>query len=169
MNNLTCIHENKIIEIERLNKQHAIMLYHLIDSSREQLKNLTWSQNATLESTQQFIDAKNKSEDQVHGVFYDNNLVGVLELRKKDDNMFELGYWLGTQYRGHHIMPCAVKTLVENKILSHSIVAHIRENNIASYKVLEHAGLVYDHTEVWEGENWIHLKRQQLKQVLKLK
>lgn len=168
MNNLTCMHENKMIEIKALNLKHTNMLYDLIDSSREQLKNLTWSQTATLDSTKQFIVNKNKSEDQVHGVFYDNILVGVLELRKKENNIFELGYWLGTQYRGQHIMPCAVKTLVESKVEDTTIVAHIKETNLASYKVLNHAGLVYSHKEVWEGENWIHLKRTQPKNKLKL-
>lgn len=163
-----CIHDNKTIHIKKLNIQHATVLYDLIDNSREQLKNLVWSQTATLQSTKQFIENKNKSQDQVHGVFYENVLVGVLELRQKENNVFELGYWLGTEYRGQHIMPCAVKTLVESKINSATIIAHIRENNIASYKVLSHAGLIYSHTEVWEGENWIHLKRQQPQYKMKM-
>lgn len=159
MNQLTCMHEDKLVNIKQFQAKDAEILYSLINNSRADLKNLVWSQTATLQSTKQFITIKNNSEDKVHGIFYDNKLVGVLELRKKENNIFELGYWLGSQYRGQHLMQCAVKLLVEEQVKKYNIVAHIRENNIASYKVLEHAGLVYSHKEIWEGENWIHLKR----------
>lgn len=135
----------------------AAQLYQLIDQSRMQLTNLVWSQSATLESTITFLENKLASSDKVHGIFQNKKLVGVLELRKKED-MFELGYWVGTKYRGRGIMKTAVKQLVDHQVKYHAIIAHIRQSNEASLKVLTNAGLKYDHTEMWQGEPWIHLK-----------
>lgn len=70
----------------------------------------------------------------------------------------ELGYWVGSQYRGQGLMKIAVKQLVDSEVKNNSIVAHIRETNKASDSILHYAGLKYDHTEVWQGENWLHLK-----------
>jgi RimJ/RimL family protein N-acetyltransferase len=147
-----------LIAIKLLNIDDAIQLYALIDESRSGLTNLTWSKNSTLETTLDFLKYKIEIKDKVYGVFYENKLAAVLELRKKDD-MLELGYWVGTQYRGKGIMKVAVKNLVDNEVKSNTITAHIREGNKASYQILQYAGLTYDHTEVWQGENWLHLKR----------
>ena len=149
---------NDLISIEPLTIEHGETLYHLIDESRLQLKNLIWSQNATLNSTKKFIADKNQSQDKIFGVFYKEILIGVLELRKKE-NFSELGYWLGTKYRGHGLMKIAVKNLVDEEIMNGSIIAHIRETNKASYKILHYAGLHYDHSELWQNEEWLHLKR----------
>lgn len=81
-----------------------------------------------------------------------------MELRKKE-NMFELGYWVGTKYRGQGLMKIAVKSLVDTVVKSNTIIAHIRENNKASYKIIEYAGLKYDHTEWWQEEQWLHFKK----------
>lgn len=149
---------NDLISIEPLTIEHSETLYHLIDESRSELKNLIWSQNATLNSTKKFIADKNQSQDNIFGVFYEDILIGVLELRKKE-KFSELGYWLGTKYRGYGLMKTAVKNLVDEKIINGSIIAHIRANNKASYNILKYAGLHYDHSELWENEQWLHLKR----------
>lgn len=144
--------------VRPLRGDDAMVVYNLIDESRKELKNLVWSQSATLESTTSFIDAKLNSLDKIFGVFYEENLVGVLELRKKED-MLELGYWVGTKYRGKGFMKIAVKKLVDNEIKTHTVTAHIRETNQASHKILQYAGLEFDHVEIWQGEQWVHLKR----------
>lgn len=105
-----------------------------------------------------FIKDKIEIEDKIFGIFHYGNLAGVLELRKKE-TFSELGYWLGTKYRGKGLMKEAVKILVDKEIKNTDIIAHIREINNSSHKVLKYAGLEYDHTEVWNNENWIHLKR----------
>lgn len=160
MKNLIVIEKNQTIEIKRLDSKDGQIVYSLIEESREDLKNLVWSQSATLESTEKFLMDKNNSQDQVYGVFLDNTLVGVLELRKKEE-FSELGYWLGSHYRGNGIMKLAVKALVDEKIKETPIIAHIREKNHPSHKILEFAGLDYDHCEIWENEEWLHLKRSQ--------
>lgn len=153
--------QNEIsVSIKLLTLKDTAKLYQLIDESREQLTNLVWSQSATLESTISFLENKLASNDKVHGVFHNTNLVGVLELRKKEQDIFELGYWVGTQYRGKGFMKNAVKELVAQEVKSTAIIAHIRECNHASFKVLTNAGLNYDHTEMWQGEPWLHLKRE---------
>lgn len=151
--------ETNTVSIRLLTLEDASNLYSLIDNSRAQLTNLVWSQNASLESTINFIENKLSSNDKVHGVFCENSLVGVLELRKKEDS-FELGYWVGSQYRGKGVMKAAVKQLVDQQVTTANVVAHIRESNKASLKVLTNAGLTYDHTEIWQNEPWIHLKRK---------
>lgn len=139
------------IKIRMLTENDGDILYRLIESSRHQLKNLVWSKDATLESTIQFLKQKLSSLDLVHGVFLNNNLVGVLELRNKFDKL-ELGYWVGAAYRGQGLMKIAVKQLVDKEVQYNTIIAHIREANQASLHILQYAGLSYDHTEVWENE-----------------
>lgn len=78
MNNLT-----NIVTIKPLTIHDTEVVYHLIDQSRADLKNLIWSQSATLESTKKFIEYKNNTKDKVFGVFQDNSLVGILELREE--------------------------------------------------------------------------------------
>ena len=147
------------LTIKLLSLSDSAQLYQLIEESRLELSNLVWSQSATLDSTINFLKNKLASSDKVHGVFHHENLVGVLELRNKENN-FELGYWVGTQYRGKGIMKAAVKQLVDKEIKKSTIVAHIRQCNQASLKVLMNAGLTYDHTEIWQDEPWTHLKRE---------
>lgn len=157
-NDLPLTSQNNFITIQLLTVEYAKAVYKLIDESRPQLKNLIWSQNATLESTIIFIQNKQQSQDNIFGVFHNDNLIGVLELRKKE-SFSELGYWLGTQYRGQGLMKFAVKNLVDKQIKLNTIIAHIRETNKASYQILKYAGLTYDHSELWQGEEWLHLKR----------
>jgi len=159
MTNSTFDTLKKLVSICLLKVEDAHSVYRLIDESRSQLKNLVWSQTATLESTTNFIDYKIKSPDNIYGIYSDDNLVGVLELRKKQD-MLELGYWVGSKYRGQGFMKIAVKQLVDIESKNYTITAHIREKNQASYKILQYAGLIFDHVELWEGEQWVHLKRE---------
>ena len=147
------------VRIQLLNEEDSSKVYSLIEESRSELRNLIWSKEATLESTLKFIKDKIEIEDKIFGIFHYGNLAGVLELRKKE-TFLELGYWLGTKYRGKGLLKEAVKKLVDDNIQSNAIIAHIRVKNKASFKVLEYAGLKYDHTEIWENEEWIHLKRE---------
>lgn len=146
------------VRIQLLNEEDSSKVYSLIEESRSELRNLIWSKEATLESTLKFIKDKIEIDDKIFGIFHYGNLAGVLELRKKE-TFSELGYWLGTKYRGKGLMKEAVKMLVDKEIKKTDIIAHIREINNSSHKVLKYAGLEYDHTEVWNNENWIHLKR----------
>ena len=150
--------QNNLITIQLLTVEYAKAVYKLIDESRPQLKNLIWSQNATLESTIVFIQNKQQSQDNIFGVFNNDNLIGVLELRKKE-NFTELGYWLGTKYSGQGLMKFAVKNLVDKQCKLNTIIAHIRANNKASYQILKYAGLTYEHSELWQGEEWLHFKK----------
>jgi RimJ/RimL family protein N-acetyltransferase len=159
MNDLNLNRSDSLVSISLLKLADASIVYALIDESRNELKNLVWSQTATLESTTNFIEYKIRSLDSIYGVFYDDNLIGVLELRKKED-MFELGYWVGSKYRGKGFMKIAVKQLVDSETKFHTITAHIRETNEASHKILQNAGLTFDHVETWQGEQWVHLKRE---------
>lgn len=158
MDNLTFNKDKDMINIRLLNISDGQSLYNLIEYSRPELKNLCWSKNATLDSTIEFIKMKEQSLDNAYGIFKNNTLIGVLELRKKE-TMSELGYWLGTQFRGKGLMKLAVKCLVDNEIKKGIIIAHIRKTNKASFKVLKYAGLKYSHTEIWNNEDWLHLKR----------
>jgi RimJ/RimL family protein N-acetyltransferase len=147
-----------MITLKALTTEDTSILYTLIDDSRAGLTNLVWSKDSTWESTKEFINYKNKSQDEIYGVLQDEVLVGVLELRMVN-KMWELGYWLGTQYRGQGIMKVAVKMLIDNVVKTRSVTAHIRAGNQASYKTLIYAGLTDHHTEFWQGEEWLHLKR----------
>ena len=150
------LYENSI-ELKKLSLNDAYILYSLIDDSRQYLQNLVWSKSATLESTQKFLKEKINSEDEVFGIFFNNILTGILEVRKKE-NLLELGYWLGNKYRCLGIMKFSVKKLVDQKIKDNGIIAHIRKNNFSSHKILLFAGFEYDYSEIIENEEWIYLK-----------
>lgn len=116
------------VRIKLLNEEDSSKVYLLIEESRSELINLIWSKEATLESTLKFIKDKIEIEDKIFGIFHYGNLAGVLELRKKE-TFSELGYWLGTKYRGKGLMKEAVKMLVDKEIKNTDIIAHIREIN----------------------------------------
>jgi RimJ/RimL family protein N-acetyltransferase len=147
-----------MLELKVLSDLDAPVVYNLINNSRGHLGNLVWAPTATLESTTEFLRTKSLSEDTVRGVFEDGVLVGVVELRAKDDAM-ELGYWLGYSYRGRGIMREAVKMLVD-ALPETTIIGHIRAKNIASNHTLTFAGLTQSHCEMWQGEQWLHFKRE---------
>lgn len=144
-----------MISLTKLSSFHSNDLYALIDRSRESLRNLVWAAEATLNSTYDFLATKASSDDVVYGIYRDRELVGVLELRDKDAN-FELGYWLGSSYRGNGIMVQAVKPLVQKVSPYKPVVAHIRAGNRASMSVLTRSGLIEHHREMWRDEEWIH-------------
>jgi RimJ/RimL family protein N-acetyltransferase len=95
------------------------------------------------------------SNDTVYGIFEGGEFVGMIELRDKNPS-WELGYWLGTKYRGRGIMKEAVKLLVKS-VKDRPVTAHIRFSNIASYKTLIYAGLHDDYTETINSELWKYL------------
>lgn len=165
-NNSLITSQNNLITVQLLTVEDSEKVYQLIAESRSELKNLIWSQNATLESTIVFIKNKKQSQDQIFGVFNNDTLIGVLELRKKEE-FTELGYWLGTKYSGQGLMKLAVKNLVDKQFNLNTVIAHIRANNKASYQILKYAGLAYDHSELWQGEEWLHFKKNNFLNVLK--
>jgi RimJ/RimL family protein N-acetyltransferase len=146
--------------VRRLTFADAPDLYRLIDESREGLRNLLWVASATQTSTEAFIAQKAITDDIVYCLSSQGAIAGILELRNKGATQ-ELGYWLGTAYRGKGIMRFAVHQLVAIASLWTPVTAHIRTTNDASRSVLTSAGLVETHQEIWEQESWSHFSTQQ--------
>lgn len=148
-----------MLKLKLLTTEDAPIVYSLIDQSRAHLGNLVWAHTATLDSTAAFLAEKSTSSDTVRGIFEEGALVGVIELRAKEQEM-ELGYWLGSEYRGRGIMRSAVKMLVDEVVETTTVIGHIRATNVASNHTLTFAGLTPSHCEMWQGEEWLHFKRE---------
>lgn len=156
------------MELVRMKPHHSEELYGLVDISRQDLTNLIWSASATLESTHKFLQEKSghESKDAVFGIFlYDGEddyyhldppstrLAGCVELRDMGDHV-QLGYWLGTPYRGQGIMQEAVKKLLENqRFMDRPITVRIRSGNVKSLAIVKGAGFV----ETSNDEEWTSL------------
>lgn len=76
-------------------------------------------------------------------IFMDGKLIGGVGLNRRDDNLFELGYWLATEFWGSGIATEAATGLLEHAeqaLPGAKFVAHCMKDNVASLKVLEKLG-----------------------------
>lgn len=131
------------LEKPRGSAREAQSLYDCIDRNRDHLKNLVWSQSATLLSTtnylrhmmhttgEQFLLIKDRERAQV---------IGVITLRVGPKG-YELGYWLDHAYRGRGIITDMVARVIRYNPYR-SISARIRAVNKSSRRVLEKNGFI---------------------------
>lgn len=90
--------------------------------------------------------------DWVNAIEVEGKAVGVASVLFKGDiyrNSAEVGYWIGETYWGQGIVSEAVKALVDYTLENSEITrlyAEVFDNNPASAKVVEKAGLKYECT-----------------------
>ncbi len=92
------------------------------------------------------------NKDWVNAIEVNGKAVGVVSILFKNDiyhNSAEVGYWIGEEYWGKGIVSEAVKALVTYTLENTSInrlYAEVFDNNKASARVVEKAGLTYECT-----------------------
>ena len=80
------------------------------------------------------------------GIFRGVSLIGGVGFSPKDNDVFELGYWLGVEYWGQGYATEACKALLQyasTKTLHSKFRANVARENIASARVLEKIGFRY--------------------------
>lgn len=136
-------------------------LYSLIDASRSDLLNLEWAATETLQGTIDWIDIVMVgaiSCERDAGVIRVNGAIaGMIEVRRLENCSVQLGYWLGTEFRGKGIMQTAAKFTVDYHATGHAVVAKIRNKNVHSEKILRHCGL----TPYARDTSWTYFMRKQ--------
>jgi RimJ/RimL family protein N-acetyltransferase len=131
----------------------AAELYKRIEASRPDLSNLVWAADATLRSTQKFIEQKNDGPDEVNVIISDGAIIGCIELRLMD-GFRQLGYWLGTTYRGKGYMTQAVKQFMLFERRETRVMIH--PQNAKSLAIVRAAGFIETH----EDADWKYLTRK---------
>ncbi|WP_424358251.1 GNAT family N-acetyltransferase [Methanocella sp. MCL-LM] len=107
-------------ELRLLEASDVHEIFELIDSSREHLRPwLPWVDvTVTPEDTATFIrrslEQHEKDEAIILGLLYRGKIAGVVSLVTIDweNEKAEIGYWIGTRYRGRGLMTRACSTLV---------------------------------------------------------
>lgn len=109
------------IYLRILEERDAEALFHIVDQSRESLREwLSWlDRTRSVQDSREFIKstlqrfATNAGFDT--GIFYHHKLVGVIGYHAIDWNSKKvtIGYWLGTEFHGRGIMTQACKAMVD--------------------------------------------------------
>lgn len=103
----------------------------------------------TRQDAANWIQSIDETSSVVRGILYDEALSGVVSVDKEENNVGQLGYWLGVDYQRKGIMTRAAKLLLTNnsfedleKIIAHTYVFG-PDANVGSNKVLEKLGFEY--------------------------
>ena len=94
-------------------------------------------------------DAKNyfnrsKGNELRQNIYLDNSLIGAIGLNKKDENAFEVGYWIGEKYWGNGYASEALHGMIEHLKKHYPEIKYLKADyihgNIGSGKVLQKCG-----------------------------
>ena len=128
-------------------------IYREVDRSRDYLQNLVWASTATPESVALFVQTLlNSNTKQLYGIFHDNNFCGCVEIRHFEKHA-EIGYWLGFDYRGKHILQDALKEL-KSLISDEHMTAKVKHNNVKSYQILHS---IFNMEKTSTDDTWVYL------------
>lgn len=132
----------------------AVELNKLVDNNREYLsKFLPWVKTNDLEKEEKFLaDGLVKfgnGELFSYVIMKKREIIGTIDLHNIDpkNNSGEIGYWLVESFQHQGIMTRAVKSLSETSaaVLGlHRIIIRADIENLASQKVAENAGFLYE-------------------------
>lgn len=118
---------------------------------------MPWDTHKSIGETKEFLEKSKetfeKSDNIDWGIELKNEkkIVGGITIRKwNNENLCgDIGYALSKKYWNMGIMTEALKIVIQfgfEKLCVNRIEAHCDENNIASYKVMEKAGMKYEGT-----------------------
>lgn len=111
------------IRLEELNNSHAPAIFSIVNNNRDYLRKWLTFVDSTckLEDTEDFIDSITATSSKPNGetvvaILYNNNLVGVVGLKKVDwaNRIGELGYWLDEQFQGLGIITRSCRKLISH-------------------------------------------------------
>lgn len=134
-----------------LSGRDADALFKLTDQSRDYLsKWLPWlndikSADDSLSFIKVSLEMFNQQKGLNMGVFFENELVGVIGFNKLDyrNKIGSIGYWLGEAHQGKGIMTIAVNTLIAHgfeKMKLNRIDIHAAKDNLPSRRIPERLG-----------------------------
>lgn len=139
--------------IRLITQEDAKAIYEEVNRSREYLKNLVWSATATPQSVDNFVSTLIKAENRsLYGIFDNEQFCGCVEIRYFDEHA-EIGYWLGFEHRGRHLLQDNLRQLKNMLKISH-MTAKVKHNNIKSYQILHS---IFNMEEVSKDDTWIYL------------
>lgn len=151
------ISNNKII-LEKYKLTDAALIFQAIEYSRNEISAwLSWLtpdydlQNAESFTQIQMDNWKSNSEYAYTIKDFSGNLLGVIGLHMFDsqNDVANIGYWMNTKYAGKGICTQALSLLVENSLKPLNLIrieVIVAINNIASQRVVEKAGGIYEAT-----------------------
>lgn len=148
---------NHGIRLRRASTSDAETLYELIDRSRENLSNMTWAATATVESTYKFLSNLVYTE-MFRLITLNEEVVGVITLRPRDKESYEIGYWLDNLSRGKGVMKEAVRQMTA--LSRYPVHARVRSGNTASIKVLEENGFKANDLGETLAMKWLYFVKQ---------
>lgn len=139
--------------IRLITHQDIDAIYREVDKSRYYLQNLVWSATATTESVALFVqNLLISNTKQLYGIFHDDNFCGCVEIRHFEKHA-EIGYWLGLDYRGQHILQDALKEL-KGLIADEHMTAKVKHNNVKSYQILHS---IFNMEKTSTDDTWVYL------------
>lgn len=117
MENLTV---NKNIRLEALKPSMAKEIFETIQKNRNYLKvwlpfiELTQTISDTDEFIQSVLDQPSDKKDEIFGIWFNNNFVGLVGFKDTDwaNQKTELGYWLSEEMQGKGIITKCVEKLI---------------------------------------------------------
>lgn len=125
----------------------AESLFACIERNRLHLKNLVWVENATLESTRDFLDQMDDSRVEMFSLIIDEDIevdgdyvVGAITLRDQGSH-YNIGFWIDKEYCGRGVMTKIVREHL-GYYADKAVHARIRVANKASRRVLEKNGFL---------------------------
>jgi len=118
---------------------------------------MPWDMHKSINETKEFLEKSKESCDKSGDLDWgielksENKLVGGITIRTWNDanRCGDIGYVLSKKYWNMGITTEALKAVIQfgfEKLYLNRIEAHCDENNIASYKVMEKAGMKYEGT-----------------------
>ncbi|MBP6931275.1 MAG: GNAT family N-acetyltransferase [Candidatus Pacebacteria bacterium] len=147
------ISTNIEVEIKSLSPEIAERLFELTEKNRNHIgKTLPWidgvkTVNDTLDFINNFKKQESENEGIVFGIWYQNNLVGVIDFHKinnKEKNA-QIGYWIDEDYQGKGIVTKACEMLVKhgfNVLNLNRLEIHCLTDNSKSANIAKRLGFV---------------------------
>ncbi len=120
-------------------------------------KYLPWETHASVEATKEFLKKSKEIFQAADNIDWgielktEKKLVGAISIRNWNDQnkCGDIGYVLSKKYWGKGITTEALRTIIQfgfGKLNINRMEAHCDENNPASYRVMEKAGMRYEGT-----------------------
>lgn len=118
---------------------------------------LLWEPHKTIDDTLAFLKLVEQEFSELNFIVLgielreEKKLIGTIALRnwEKPDRCVDIGYAISIKYWGKGFTTEAVKAVIKfgfEKLNANRIEAHCDEENVASYRVMEKAGMKYEGT-----------------------
>jgi ribosomal-protein-serine acetyltransferase len=135
--------------LRRFEKRDARALFGLIDCNRKHLSqfgDVTATKYPNYASVlESIMHPKNRNRFR-YGIWYDDHLVGTVNITVQGKQHAEVGYWIGEQYCRKGYALTATQTLVKHALTAtpiREVVAVVHQLNAASLSVILRAGFHY--------------------------